>query len=208
MENPLKAEGKSEKKFKKHTGDCRKRGFVKCVCHKEKDAVVMCSVCGTGLCSECDIKLVGRYYCQNCADEIVKEGTIVTLRKMYAILEEKRKNHRIYSLVQVEIALSCSEGKSLKGTMHNISCGGMAILCDEQISVNEIVYLSFVLPNGQKMENIQAGVVRVKKIGEKYNVGALFMNMLEKQKPIDDFIYDAKRNRYIGGNVDLANYHL
>lgn len=181
---------------------------MKCVNHKDLEAVATCSLCGTGLCVECDIKLAGRFYCQNCADELVRDGAIVALRKLYEILEEKRKHHRVYILISIEITPTGYEGMFLKGIMHNMSAGGMAVLCDKQISINEIVYLNFVLPNGEVLENVQAGVVRSEKIGEKYNLGLLYMNMMEKQKIIDDFILDSKKKKYTQDSADISNYLL
>ena len=179
---------------------------MKCANHKEKDAVAMCSICGTGMCAECDIRLAGRFYCQKCADELVKEGAIVAIRKLYEILEEKRKHHRVYVLVSIEITPSGYEGMFLKGIMHNISSGGMAVLCDKQIPINEMVYLNFTLPNGEVMENVQTGVVRSEKIGEKYNLGLLFMNMMEKQALIDEFIFNSKKKKYTQESADISNY--
>ncbi len=179
---------------------------MKCENHEKKEAVVTCSLCGTGLCQECHLKLVGRTYCQKCADEIVKEGAIIALRKLYEILEEKRKHHRVYALVSVEITPMGYEGMFLKGIMHNMSSGGMAVLCDKQISINEMVHLNFTLPGGEVLEQVQAGVIRSDRIGEKYNLGFIFMNMLEKQKVIDEFIFCSKKKKYSQDTANISNY--
>jgi len=179
---------------------------MKCKKHKNVEAVAMCTVCGSGMCGECDIRLAGRFYCQSCADDLVKEGAIVAIRKLYEILEEKRKHYRNYVLLSIEIIPSGYEGMYLKGIIHNISSGGMAVLTDKQISINEIVYISFTLPNGEVMENIQAGVVRSEKIGEKYNLGLLFMNLMDKQKLIDEFIFNSKKKKYTQEGPDISNY--
>lgn len=181
---------------------------MKCVNHADRDSIAMCSICGRGICGECDIKLVGKYYCQKCADELVKEGAVIALRKLYEILQEKRKHHRVYILSPIEIVPSGVENMFYKGIIHNISSGGMAILCDKEIGMNEIVYLNFKLPNGIILEGVQGGVVRTERIGDKYNLGVLFMNMLEKQEIIDNFILDIKKKRYAADGVDITNYVL
>ena len=181
---------------------------MKCVNHADRDAVAMCSVCGNGICADCDIKLVGKYYCQKCADDLVKEGAIIALRKLYEILQEKRKHHRVYVLIPVEIIPSGVEGVFFKGIMHNISSGGMAILTDKEIAMNEIVYLNFKLPNGIALEGVQGGVVRIERIGDKHNNGILFMNMMDKQEIVDNFILDIKKKKYAADGIDITNYVL
>lgn len=181
---------------------------MKCPNHKLKEAVISCTICSRVMCETCNIILAGRNYCQKCADELVKEGAIISLRKLYQILEEKRKHHRIYTLISVELTSLSEEGMSFQGVMHNISSGGMSVLCDNKISVNEVVYLKFTLPDGSKMENLQAGVVRSEKIGEKFNLGLLFMNMVENQKIIDDFVGNSNRNKYSKENTDIINQLL
>ena len=56
------------------------------------------------------------------------------------------------------------------------------------------------------MENVQTGVVRSEKIGEKYNLGLLFMNMMEKQSLIDEFIFNSKKKKYTQESADISNY--
>lgn len=181
---------------------------MKCVNHADRDAVAMCSVCGKGICAECDIKLVGKYYCQNCADELIKEGAIIALRKLYEILQEKRKHHRVYILIPVEIIPTGIENVFYKGIMHNLSSGGMAVFCDKELSINDIVYLNFKLPNGIMLEGVQGGVVRTEKVGDKHNHGILFMNLLEKQEIIDNFILDIKKKKYAVDGIDITSYVL
>lgn len=42
---------------------------MKCAVHSEIDAIGVCVDCGKGLCPECKIELLGRLYCQFCANE-------------------------------------------------------------------------------------------------------------------------------------------
>ena len=46
---------------------------MKCAEHREKDAIGACVSCGSGICEDCTINLVGKNYCQDCADELVQE---------------------------------------------------------------------------------------------------------------------------------------
>jgi len=181
---------------------------MKCFNHIDREATSICSICGKGMCKECEIKLVDRFYCQKCADDLVKEGAIIALKKLYEVLEEKRKHHRIYLLIPVEIYLTGQKGAILKGIIHNMSVGGVAVLCDKEILLNEVVILNFTLPNGVTLEDVQGGVVRVEKIGDKYNLGIMFMNLLEKQKIINNYILDFKKKKYNNGSIDITTYVL
>ena len=180
--------------------------MIKCSKHPDNSAVAVCSMCGKGVCRECKVKLVQRDYCQSCADDIVKEGALVAIRKLYEILEEKRKHHRVHVLVPVELT-PVGEGVFYKGIIHNVSAGGVAVIADKLIDINEVIVLNFRLPNGSVMEDVQAGVVRAEKIGDKYNLGLLFMNMLDKQKVIDDFIFNVKKKKFSESNgFDMSNF--
>ncbi|MFH1824969.1 MAG: PilZ domain-containing protein [Candidatus Firestonebacteria bacterium] len=181
---------------------------MKCFNHVDREIDSICSICGRGVCGECKINLVGRFYCQKCADDLVKEGAVIALKKLYEILEEKRKHHRVYTLIPAEIYLVGQKGTFLKGILHNVSSAGVAILCDEEISLNDIVVLNFKLPNGVTLEDVQGGVVRVEKIWGKCNLGVLFMNLLEKQQIINDFMLDFKKKKYTNGSIDMTNYVL
>ena len=179
---------------------------MKCSNHKGKDAVSACSLCGTALCAKCNLTLAGKNYCQKCADELVRDGAIVTVRKLYEILEEKRKHYRVHLLLNLKIASVENKEMLLKGILHNISSGGMAALSDKPVSINEIVRLSFVLPTREHLENLQGGVIRSEKIGEKYNLGFIFMNLGEKQKIIDDFLMDFRKKKYAQDSANMSNY--
>ncbi len=48
---------------------------MKCYFHPEVDAVGVCTSCGKGLCSSCKLELVGKLYCQSCADRLVTGAT-------------------------------------------------------------------------------------------------------------------------------------
>ncbi len=167
----------------------------KCEKHPEHDVTGRCTVCGTAVCRDCRVKLVNKDYCQDCADDIVKNGALVTLRKLYEILQEKRKHQRVHVLLPIEFA-TASRDKVFKGIIHNISSGGLGIISDGPFDINEPVALDFKLPDGTKLEWVQGGVVRCETISEKHNIGVIFMNMQDKQKLIDDFIGDIKKKKY------------
>ena len=48
---------------------------MKCYFHQNLDAIGVCIDCGKGLCSTCKLELVGKLYCQSCADELVTNST-------------------------------------------------------------------------------------------------------------------------------------
>ena len=132
----------------------------KCDTHPEHDSLASCTVCGKSVCKECRVKLVKKDYCQDCADDIVKNGAIVTLRKLYDLLQEKRKHQRVHVLLPVAFAAADERAKVFKGIIHNISSGGLGIIADAPFSINEPVVLDFKLPNGTRLEWRQGGVVR------------------------------------------------
>jgi c-di-GMP-binding flagellar brake protein YcgR len=131
---------------------------------------------------------------------------MIAIKKLYEVLEERRKHHRIYVLVPVDVCPVGGEGKFLKGIIHNISSGGVGIICDKAMHINDVAVMNFKLPGNTSLEDVQAGVVRVEKIGDKFNLGMLFMNMLEKQKIIDDFIYNIKKKRYSDNTLDISSF--
>jgi len=168
----------------------------KCDTHPEHDSLASCTVCGKSVCKECRVKLVKKDYCQDCADDIVKNGAIVTLRKLYDLLQEKRKHQRVHVLLPVAFAAADERAKVFKGIIHNISSGGLGIIADAPFSINEPVVLDFKLPNGTRLEWRQGGVVRCEMISDKHDIGVIFMNMQEKQQLVDDFILDIKKKNY------------
>jgi hypothetical protein len=46
---------------------------MKCIIHPGVDAIGVCTVCGKGLCMECDVELGGKLYCKTCANESFKK---------------------------------------------------------------------------------------------------------------------------------------
>ncbi len=44
---------------------------MKCENHPDKEGVAACVSCGKILCADCRLKLVGKNYCQECADDLV-----------------------------------------------------------------------------------------------------------------------------------------
>ena len=180
--------------------------MTKCDTHPEHEATGRCTMCGKTVCGECRVKLVNKDYCQTCADDIVKNGAIVTLRKLYELLQEKRRHQRIHVLLPVDFSTPDRQ-KIFKGIIHNISSGGIGIIADYPCSINEPVMLDFKLPNGSKLDWVQGGIVRCETISEKSNIGVIFMNMQDKQKLIDDFIGDIKKRKYSDhSGLDKSNF--
>lgn len=49
-------------------------GIMKCNKHHRKDAITVCSVCGSGLCKECDNVYKSIHYCKDCREHAVKNA--------------------------------------------------------------------------------------------------------------------------------------
>lgn len=45
---------------------------MKCDKHPKKDAITVCSVCGSGLCKDCDNVYRNKHYCEDCRKNAVK----------------------------------------------------------------------------------------------------------------------------------------
>ncbi|MEI7904644.1 MAG: PilZ domain-containing protein [Candidatus Firestonebacteria bacterium] len=181
--------------------------MIKCSKHSSNEAVTVCSMCGKGACKECKVRLVGRNYCQSCADDLVKKGAIVSLKKLYDVLKEKRKKHRVHVLVPAVISVAGEKAATYKSLIHNISASGVGVISDKPVDLNSIAFLNFKLPNGSVLKDVQGGVIRSEKIGVKYSLGILFMNIPEKQKLIDNFIFDAKKHTDSESTaIDMSNF--
>ena len=48
---------------------------MNCENHPDKEGVAACVSCGKILCEDCRLKLAGKNYCQDCADELVSAKT-------------------------------------------------------------------------------------------------------------------------------------
>ena len=135
----------------------------------------------------------------------MRDGAVLLLKKLYDLLQEKRKYSRVYVLVPLEIVTDSAAKNKINGIIHNLSSGGLGILLDRVLAVNTIVQLKFELRGACKLENVQAGVVRCNKIGTKYDVGLLFMNLGQNQARVDDYLNNLKKKKY-ESTVDVSRY--
>jgi uncharacterized protein (TIGR02266 family) len=80
-----------------------------------------------------------------------------SLRAAYGLIMQERRRFFRYPL-DVAVRVSVSERVQLVGTAINISEGGMAIRCDDELPINAQVKLVFLLP-GEKAELEAKGTI-------------------------------------------------
>jgi len=175
--------------------------------HKLKKAV--CFICNKAICEECISIIAGKAYCKSCGYGVISEAEVLYLKKIYkAIAEEKkldclkdkRKYQRIHIINAVEI-YDENKDKKVNGIIIDISPGDMSIITDEAFSIKDRVQLDFTLTDVLKFKNIQGGVIRVQKIGDKYHVAITLMNLGENKNKIQDFIIGRLKRKYIRGDI-------
>ena len=169
----------------------------KCHNHPDIKAEEICPLCKQSVCPECLSPKLSRNFCQKCAGEIIDEVSLLNLKDIYEVLEERRKAQRITIIEPVTIRKGEKSTVNINAVMIDVSIIGIGVISNDDLPVNTILRVDFVLPFEGEFKNIQAAVIRAKKAGTMYHSGLLFMNMGNDLKRIETFILNTIKKKYI-----------
>jgi len=169
----------------------------KCHNHPDIKAEAFCLLCGQPVCAKCLTPKLSRSFCQKCAAEIIDEVSLLNLTDIYEVLEERRKAQRINLVEAVTIRKSEKDTVNINGVMIDLSIIGIGVISNDELPINTMLWVDFVLPFEGQFKNIQAAVIRSKKAGTMYHSGLLFMNLGNELKRIETFIVNTMKKKYI-----------
>lgn len=176
-----------------------------CSNHAGKQKKADCLVCGKSICEDCISFIAGKAYCKSCGYAIISEAEVLYLKRIYKtikdrrkfnILRDKRRYERIRIVKPIEI-YNIQKDKNIRGTIIDISAGDVAVITDEQLFPKDNVKLVFTLSEEYQFKNIQGGVVRVEKVGDKYYSAIIFMNLGENKEKLEDFVVGRLKKKYM-----------
>lgn len=187
---------------------------MKTVCdnHPEKSSKASCFICSKSICEDCISIIAGKAYCKSCGYGIISEAEILYLKRIYQTIKDKKKldiskdkrhYQRIHIVRSIEIYDEETQ-KNIRGIMIDISVGDISILLDEQLSLKDKVRLNFILTDEFQFKNIQGGVIRVEKVGEKYHIGIILMNLGENKEKVENFVMGRLKKKYIREDVSYV----
>jgi hypothetical protein len=93
---------------------------------------------------------------------------------------ERRQAPRIRTSLPLGIRFPVGPVKEGWGRINNISSGGLLLETRFEIKVAQVLYLTFILTEGAKFENLRARVIRVFYDDGYYNCGLSFDQVVDK----------------------------
>ncbi len=100
------------------------------------------------------------------------------------MVDERREFKRInVNIIPDELyPIGGAEILHKKGHIVNLSAGGAAIESKESFKVGDNVYLIFKLPNGLKLKEVYAHIIRAEELQDGYSLGLRFININESDR--------------------------